>query len=324
MKSKVTIRDVAYLAGVSISTVSRVVSNKSNVNEKTRKRVQKAIEQTGYEPNFTARALATKNTDTVAVIIDRSPTQSFGNSFFIDILDSIATKLDEFNKDMLLVFSNDKEEIEFSKVKTLIQSNKIDGVIKLSVKKDDNTLSYLANTGTPTVVIGRPELDILYVNNDNNKAMRNSVEYLIKQNNKKIAFVGGNKDLIVTRDREKGYEEALKNSNIYYDNSYIYYTKFSIDSGYDIASKLIENKFDAVCCTDDLIAYGIAKKISETNNKLNITSFNNTFLSQISPIPISSVEINSKDLGIEAVNLLLGKNNKQNNKIIDTKLIVRS
>lgn len=324
MKRKVTIRDVAYLAGVSISTVSRVVSNKVNVNEVTRQKVQRAIDKTGYEPNYTARALATQNTDTIAVIIDRSPTLSLGNSFFIDALDAISTKLNEFNKDILLVFSESNFSDEHSKVKKLIQSNKIDGVIKLSVHKNDETLKYLVSTSTPTVVIGRPDEEVLYVNNDNALAMKQATEYLISQKGKKIAFVGGNSELVVTVDRERGFSDALDNANIYYDDSYIHYEGFTIDSGYKIADTLIENNFDSVACTDDLIAYGIAKRYNEKGEKIRIISFNNTFLSELSPIPISSVDVNAKKLGEEAVELLLCENGNKQHSIIDTNIIIRS
>ena len=189
MNRKVTIRDIAYLSGVSISTVSRVVSGKANVNEETRKAVQDAIEKTGYEPNYTARALATKNADTIGVIIDRVPSKGLNNTFFIESIQSIATNLNKYNKDMLLVFSSTDKSDEDEKVKKLIQSNKVDGIIKLSVQKNDKTLQYLSETETPTVLVGRSNLkNIISVNNDNVEAMREGVEYLISKGLIKIAF----------------------------------------------------------------------------------------------------------------------------------------
>lgn len=325
MTRKVTIRDVAYLAGVSISTVSRVVSNKVNVNEITRQKVQRAIDKTGYEPNYTARALATKNTDTIAVIIDRTPSKGFANSFFLDILDAIATRLNFYSKDMLLVFSDGKNSTEYSKVKSLIQSNKIDGVIKLSVQKNDKTINYLKESSKPTVVVGRPNSkNMLSVNNDNPKAMQNAVNFLIKKGAKKPAFVGGNKEYIVTIDRQEGFELALKKHMINYDENDMYYVDFSIDAGYELADTLIEKEYDSVACTDDLIAYGIAKRYNELGKFIKIISFNNTYLSKISNLPFSSVDINAKLLGREAVDLIMNPQASQKQTLVDTKLIVRS
>lgn len=324
MKSKVTIRDVAYLSGVSISTVSRVVSGKTNVSKDTFNKVQKAIEQTGYQPNYTAKALATNLTDTIAVIIDRTPSQGFENSFFLDALNGIVTKLNEFEKDMILVFTNPEDKHIDQGLKRLINTNKIDACIKLSVVKDDKTLEYLIENDTPTVVVGRVEdSDVMTVNNNNKNAMKSATNHLIEKGNKKIAFVGGSIDYIVTLDRRDGFIEAMDKSNIEFDDNNFYYTEFTKHAGYELSKELIVNGFDAVACTDDLLAYGISKGYFENNKDIDIVSFNNSYLSEIANIPISSVDINSKLLGEEAVNLLFNENNDKN-IIVKSKLIIRS
>lgn len=325
MKRKVTIRDIAYLSGVSISTVSRVVSGKANVNEETRKAVQDAIDKTGYEPNYTARALATKSADTIGVIIDRVPSKGLNNSFFIEIVQSIATHLNKYHKDMLLVFSTSDKSDEDEKVKKLIQSNKVDGIIKLSVQKNDKTLKYLSDTGTPTVLVGRTDLDnIISVNNDNIKAMKEGVEYLISKGLKKIAFVSGSPDYLVTLDRTTGYKQALENANIEFDENDIYYTSFDIDSGYYIADELISKGYKAVACTDDSIAFGISKRYTELKKYIDILTFNNSQLADFSDIPFTSVDINACELGKQSVELLLNNDKEIKEMLVDTKLIIRS
>lgn len=325
MKRKVTIRDIAYLSGVSISTVSRVVSGKANVNEETRKAVQDAIDKTGYEPNYTARALATKSADTIGVIIDRVPSKGLNNSFFIEIVQSIATHLNKYHKDMLLVFSTSDKSDEDEKVRKLIQSNKVDGIIKLSVQKNDKTLKYLSDTGTPTVLVGRTDLDnIISVNNDNVKAMKEGVEYLISKGLEKIAFVSGSPDYLVTLDRTTGYKQALENANIEFDENDIYYTSFDIDSGYYIADELISKDYKAVACTDDSIAFGISKRYTELKKYIDILTFNNSQLADFSDIPFISVDINACELGKQSVELLLNNDKEIKEMLVDTKLIIRS
>lgn len=325
MNTKVTIRDIAYLSGVSISTVSRVVSGKSNVNEATRKKVEEVIKITGYQPNYTARALATKNTNTIAVIIDRTPTQSFGNSFFIDVLDAIATQLNNEGKDMILLFSSPHIYDEDIKVKRLIQSNKIDGVIKLSVQENDKTLQFLIDSNTPTVVIGRAEdKDVLTVDNDNVKAMKEGVDYLINNGAKNIAFVAGQKDLVVTIDRLQGYKEALESHGIKFNEDDIYYTDFDIDEAYNVSDKLINKHYDAIASTDDLIAYGISRRYQDSGSHTNILTFNNTLLTKLTNIPISTIDIDVNKLGKKAVELLLHSDENDKNIIVNTKLITRS
>lgn len=325
MNRKVTIRDIAYLSGVSISTVSRVVSGKANVSEDTRKAVQDAIKKTGYEPNYTARALATKSADTVGVIIDRVPSKGLNNTFFIDSIQSIATTLNKYNKDMLLVFSSSDKSDEDIKVKKLIQSNKIDGIIKLSVQKNDKTLQYLSETETPTVLVGRTDLkNIISVNNDNIKAMKQGVNHLISKGMKKIAFVSGSPEYLVTVDRTTGYKLALEEAGLEYNDDNIFYTSFDIDSGYYIADELLKADYEAVACTDDSIAFGISKKYTELGKYIEILTFNKSYLADFSDIPFTSVDINASELGRQSVELLLNNNKNVKEMLVETKLIIRS
>lgn len=322
MNSKVTIKDIAYLSGVSISTVSRVVSGKKNVNEITRKKVQDVIKKTGYEPNYTARALATKNTNTIAVVLDRTPKQSFTNSFYIEALEAISYELNLHGKDMLLVFSSNDIKSEDNKVKQLIQTNKIDGVIKLSVHQEDQTLQYLVETSTPTVIIGRHDnKNILSVNNNNVEAMEMAVDELINKGNKKIAIVTGNKDLTVTIDRIEGYKKSLLKNNLTFSKDDIYSVNFDIDDAYNIADEIFKKDYDAIATTDDLIAFGISKRAKEVNKIYDILTFNNTLLAELSELPLIIVDINPAEIGRKSVELLLDTAPIEKQVIVNTKII---
>ncbi|WP_103981430.1 LacI family DNA-binding transcriptional regulator [Helcococcus massiliensis] len=322
MNSKVTIKDIAYLSGVSISTVSRVVSGKKNVNEITRKKVQDVIKKTGYEPNYTARALATKNTNTIAVVLDRTPKQSFTNSFYIEALEAISYELNLHGKDMLLVFSSNNIKKEDNKVKQLIQTNKIDGVIKLSVHQEDQTLQYLVETSTPTVIIGRHDnKNILSVNNNNVEAMEMAVDELINKGNKKIALVTGNKDLTVTIDRMEGYKKSLLRNNLTFSKDDIYSVNFDIDDAYNIADEIFKKDYDAIATTDDLIAFGISKRAKEVNKIYDILTFNNTLLAELSELPLIIVDINPAEIGKKSVELLLDTAPIEKQVIVNTKII---
>ncbi|WP_311487832.1 LacI family DNA-binding transcriptional regulator [uncultured Helcococcus sp.] len=322
MNSKVTIKDIAYLSGVSISTVSRVVSGKKNVNEITRKKVQDVIKKTGYEPNYTARALATKNTNTIAMVLDRTPKQSFTNSFYIEALEAISHELNLHGKDMLLVFSSNNIKKEDNKVKQLIQTNKIDGVIKLSVHQEDQTLQYLVETSTPTVIIGRHDnKNILSVNNNNVEAMEMAVDELINKGNKKIALVTGNKDLTVTIDRMEGYKKSLLRNNLTFSKDDIYSVNFDIDDAYNIADEIFKKDYDAIATTDDLIAFGISKRAKEVNKIYDILTFNNTLLAELSELPLIIVDINPAEIGKKSVELLLDTAPIEKQVIVNTKII---
>lgn len=324
MKRKVTIKDVAKHAGVSASTVSRVVSKKGKISEETTRKVFESIEYLGYVPNYTARSLVNSNTDTIAVAVDRSP-RSLNNSYFTDVLQAIANELSIYNKELLLIFSEYNNE-ERDRIKTLVESNRIDGVIKLSVREDDLTVDYLSDNQIPAVIIGNPEKKskILWVDNDNEQAMYEVVNALLSEGKKNLCFVGGAKKFIVTRDRLKGFKKANLEYGIKVSDSDIYQVEFSEEDAYKHAEKIIEKNYDAIVCTDDSIALGIQRKALDQGKNLVITGFNNSREVQFSANPIPTVDIKIDKLGKWAVKLLISKINGDEtvtNKIIKTEFI---
>lgn len=326
MKRKVTIKDVAKHAGVSASTVSRVVSKKGKISEATIERVFQSIEELGYVPNYTARSLANSNTDTIAVVVDRSP-RSLNNAYFTDVLQAIANELNEYSKELLLIFS-ERNDDEKERIKSLVESNRIDGVIKLSVRENDLTIDYLADNQIPSVVIGNPEKKskILWVDNDNEQAMYEVAHSLLSEGKRKLVFVGGDKKFIVTRDRLAGFKKANLEFGIKVNEADIYHVEFTEEDAYRHAEKIIDRDYDAIVCTDDSIALGIQKKAIDKGKNVTITGFNNSKEVQFSPNPISTVDIKIDKLGKWAVRLLIAKikgDETVTNKIIKTEFIRR-
>lgn len=324
MKAKVTIKDVAKHAGVSTSTVSRVVSRKGKISEETTLKVKESIRTLGYVPNYSARSLVSSSTDTIAVLVDRSP-KSLNNSYFTEVLQAISDELTMHNKELLLTFSKDNQE-EKRRVKNLIETNRIDGVIKLTVRENDLTTKYLIKNKVPSVVIGNPEQkdEILWVDNDNEQAMFEVVDSLIKDGHQKMCFVGGAAKFIVTKDRLAGFKKAHDKHGLKFDEADIYYVDFSKEDAYRNADKIISKGYDAIVCIDDAIAMGIYKRADERRIKVKVTGFNNSNEIQFLGYPISTVDIRTDLLGRSAVKLLLaaldGKQT-QDSKIIKTEFI---
>lgn len=324
MKRKITIKDVAKHAGVSPSTVSRVVSKKGKISEATVKKVFEAIDELGYVPNYTARSLVNSNTDTIAVAVDRSP-RSLNNSYFTDVLQAIANELNSYNKELLLIFS-EYNDVERDRIKSLVETNRIDGVIKLSVREKDLTVDYLADNYIPAVVIGNPDKKskIIWVDNDNEHAMYEVVNALLSEGKKRMCFVGGAKKFIVTRDRLKGFKKANLEYGIKVSDSDIYEVEFSEEDAYKHSERIISKNYDAIVCTDDSIALGIQRKALDKGKDIVITGFNNSREVQFSINPIPTVDIKIDKLGKWAVKLLIARINGDEtvtNKIIKTEFI---
>ena len=175
----------------------------------------------------------------------------------------------------------------------MVESNRIDGVIKLSVRENDLTIDYLADNQIPSVVIGNPEKKskILWVDNDNEQAMYEVAHSLLSEGKRKLVFVGGDKKFIVTRDRLAGFKKANLEFGIKVNEADIYHVEFTEEDAYRHAEKIIDRDYDAIVCTDDSIALGIQKNAVDKGKNVTITGFNNSKEVQFSPNPISTVDI---------------------------------
>lgn len=324
----VTIKDVAKLAKVSPSTVSRVLTDNPKISIATKERVWLAMKELDYHPNATARKLATNATRTIGLVLPNDVKLLAENPFFIQVLTGITTYVRE--QDYYIILTNaGTEEDEIKTLNHLFRSNLIDGVIMTVIREDDKCAKFLMDNGHPFVVIGKPaDTDnTMWVDNDNFQAMYEVVNYIIRKGNKRIAFIGGSKALTVTKNRLSGYKMALSNRGLHIDENLIKEAGFSEDDGYRMARELLEtSEFDAIATADDLIAVGVLKALKEVGKEdILVTGFNNIPLARYQTPGLTTVEINADKLGYYAVKLLINKlqneANGLNSFIVDTKLI---
>ncbi|WP_026477536.1 LacI family DNA-binding transcriptional regulator [Alkaliphilus transvaalensis] len=332
---KVTIRDVARLAEVSPSTVSRALKNSSLISQSTKDRIINAANELGYHPNEIARSLAKQSSYTLGLVLPVTAEESLENPFFTRFILGVTSYLE--SQDYSLLLSSAKNESnELQQIQRTAYSKRVDGIILLNIRDQDKNIAFLKEKQFPFVVVGTPEnrKEMLWVDNDNEKAMYNLTKELILTQHKKIAFLGGSKDLIVTQNRLKGYKKALLDHNMKPDPSLILEVNFRESEGYYFTQKLLKEipDIDAIVTTDDLIAYGSIRAIKELGyqipNEISITGFNNTTLSQYLKPSLTSVEIHPTKLGANAAKLLVSyiKDNeiKKNSYIVNTEIIKRN
>jgi DNA-binding LacI/PurR family transcriptional regulator len=325
---RITIKDVAKVAKVSPSTVSRVLTDHPKISLATKERVWAAMKALDYHPNVTARKLATNATRTLGLVLPNDVKLLAENPFFIQVLTGITTYARQ--KDYYIILTNaETEEDEISTLNHLFKSNLIDGVIMTVVREEDKCAQFLRENDHPYVVIGRPDNtdESLWVDNDNFQAMYEVVNHIIKEGNTKIAFIGGNGDLTVTKNRLSGYKMALSNRGLHLDESLIKAVDFTEEGGYLGTQNLIGSvEFDAIATTDDLIAVGALKALHDAGkDNILVTGFNNTPIATYQNPPLTTVEINADKLGYYAARLLIDKLQKKDNNlnsyIVDTELI---
>ena len=328
---KVTIKEVAKEANVSPSTVSRVISDSPQISEKTKEQVREVINKLKYKPNAIARSLANSKSRIIGVVLPNESQDLITNPFFIQAMKGMSGYAQSKKYYLMYAFSED-EKSESDYINNFITSNLVDGVCLLRARSDDESIKYLKKHEFPFVVIGRPEEseDMLWVDNDNFQATYNLVNEFIKKGHKDIAFLGAKNEWNVSKDRLKGYKVACEiNGILVQDKNVIMTREFSEQEGMNGAIKLLDNSAPtAIIVEDDILAFGVLKVLKQRNIKnIEVVGFNNSPLAEFQNPPLSSVDINAKELGYYAAKILIDslEHNEMpiNHYIIDSKLIKR-
>jgi DNA-binding LacI/PurR family transcriptional regulator len=326
----ITIKDVAKLANVSPSTVSRVVANNEKISDLTKEKVFKAMKELNYKPNAIARSLANKRTKILGLIIPNSDENLFRNPFFIEVMRGISIRSQKMGYHIMYAYG-DREEEEIMQLNEFVSSNLVDGIILLTATDNDSCVTFLKNENFPFVVIGRPENpeNILWVDNDNFQAMYNVINYLVQNGHRDIGFIGGSLKFNFSKDRFEGYQRALGIRGIHpSDGLIVHDNEYTELNGYLSAKKILEKlNPSAIVTTDDLLAYGAKKYVEEIGKDITIVGFNNININTLYSPHIISVDINAEELGYHSARILIDKLEKKlltEHYIVDTKLIDRS
>ncbi|WP_127531498.1 LacI family DNA-binding transcriptional regulator [Paenibacillus kobensis] len=308
----VTIKDIAKLAGVSPSTVSRVVSNHPRISLDTSRKVKQIMEELGYHPNIMAKSLVSKTTQTLAILLPRPAEELFQNFFFGELLRGILTVANRSGYDTLLTTATGEHD-EIESVARLVRGRRVDGIILLSSRVNDPIVAYLAQSEFPFVLIGSCQAhpDILSVDNDNTQAAFDATQHLIAQGHERIGFVSGPANLTVSNDRLHGYQKALEAYRLPIRSEWIVEGEFLQESGYRAMSLIMSlpERPTALVVIDDVVAFGVLRGLTELGYKvpddISLVSFNNIALSELASPPISSIDIGTYQLGYTAAQALI-------------------
>lgn len=330
----VTIKDIAKAAGVSPSTVSRVISNHSRISKATTAKVKRIMEEMGYHPNVMAKSLVSKTTRTLAIVLPRPAEELFQDFFFGELLRGILAHSTRAGYDMLLAAATSPAD-EVETISRLVLGGRVDGVLLLSSRQDDPLISLLSKHDFPTVLIGRTEGhdNIISVDTDNVQAAIDVTTHLINQGHEKIGFISGPHNLTFTVDRLAGYRKAMEEAGLEINPEWIIDSEFLQQSGFRAMSFVmnISDRPTALVVIDDLTAFGVLRGLNELGysvpNDISIFSFNNIAVSELASPAISSVDIGTYQLGYTASHLLVRRIQENlstsTRNIIPHRLVVR-
>lgn len=331
----ITIKDVAKLANVAPSTVSRVISNSPRISEKTKRKVRKVMDDLNYHPNLNARSLANRSTKSIGLVLPPALDTSFQNPFFAEAIRGVTAYSNQKEYSLYFITGNNENEVEQAVIKT-VRGRRVDGIILLYSKENDKTIDYLMEQNFPFVLVGKPYHsieNITYIDNDNYAAAREVTNYLINQGHENIAFVGGDSSLLVTKNRLRGYQDAMKLNGLTVTEEEIIFTSFTRDGGRKAVNQLLslEVMLTAIVVTDDVLSLSIISVLQEHNvsvpKDISIVSFNNAILAELANPPLTSVDINIYQLGFQSAKNIISKieepDGSEKSIIVPYKLIER-
>ena len=272
----VTIKDVAKAAGVSPSTVTRVIQNKSTISDETKKRVRKAMKELNYHPNLNARSLVSSYTQVIGLVLPDDSDVFYQNPFFPSVLRGIAQVASENHYAIQIATGKDEKE-RLNAISQMVYGKRVDGLIFLYAQENDPLVQLVVDEQFPFLILGKSLSPFIpLVDNDNIQAGFDATEYFIKKGCSRIAFIGGTKKLFVTQDRLTGYEQALQEHNLPLDNHRTFFAdEFLEEKGYDFSKQLFkyDPQTDAIITTDSLLAEGVCSYLNEHQLDVPVLSF---------------------------------------------------
>jgi len=265
MAHVVTIKDIAKILNVSVSTVSRALRDTYDVKKETKERIIALASELNYKPNFNATGLAQGSTHNIGVVLP-----FITNYYFSTVITGIQEIAYDSNYNIILYITNDSSERELSIIQNLSLS-RLDGLL-VSVSSNSDSCSHfqdIIDEGIPIVFIDRVanNIDTSKVMQDDYNGAFEAVEHLIESGYSKIAHIAGPKGLDFTEKRLNGYLDALKKHNISAREEWVIYSGFSQDCGEADTYRLLqcEQRPDAIFAVNDRKAIGAMLALKKEN-----------------------------------------------------------
>jgi LacI family transcriptional regulator len=327
-----TLEDIAKQAGVSRSTVSRVVNDDPNVSESVRSRVREVISTTGYQPHAAARSLASHRSRMLGLVLPRTVSSFFTDPYFPRLTQGVAHACNQQNYTLGL-FILDTREDEKRIFPRISRKGLLDGILIQTADMDDILVDRLVNTDFPIVIVGRPYNadEISYIDVDNITASYEAVCHLINLGYKRIGTITGRMNSTAGIDRMQGYLKAIKEHGNGRKEELIAEGDFSEQSGYDAMQKLLPAKPDAIFAASDTMAIGAIRALRniglDVPRDIAFVGFDDLPVASLSDFKLTTVRQPIIQFGSKAVDILIDliENGTKpiRHMIMDTELVVR-
>ena len=306
-----TIHDIAKLSGISKSTVSRVISKQGYVKEETREKVEEAMKELNYTPNYIARGMRTNKSSAIGLFIP-----DYSNPFYAELFKGIEQVTRKAGYMNLVCHTDEDPKTELFYIHELLK-RQIDGIIFCTYNRSPEGLQFLKDVSSniPIVfmdpVFGDQEFSSVV--SDGFSGSKSAVIYLYKRGCVNISYIKGPRIHAVTNERYKGYLEGLKEQDNKVQQHYVFEGDFTMESGRKAVRHFLslEERPDAIIAATDVMAIGALKELNKHGVKVpeevKVVGFDNIPLAELIEPSLTTVAQPIKDLGINAAELLLKK-----------------
>ena len=334
----ITIKDIAERCGVSVTTVSRVLNEKPDVNDETRARVLKVIEDSNYRPNGMARSLVINQTYSIGLIIP-----DINNPYFPEVARGVEDQAQDSSYSVIFSSTDNKLEQEQEVIDLMLQK-RVDGlIVSLSLANRD-ILKRLEARNIPVVQLDRRIPDSIYpaVMIDNQRSAYKAVQFLIDEGYKRIAHITGDLQTVPGQDREDGYRKAILDNDLRLVEDMIIEGDFSKQAGYNAMNQMIasDNLPEAIFAANDMMALGVLEACRDAEIRIPedivLIGHDNISISNLVYPALTTMAQPKYRLGRQASKMLIDLINIKQKKgslekedlfadqILETKLVKRS
>lgn len=304
---RVTLRDVAERAGVSVNTASRALTNKTEISPETKRKVLLAAQELGYRPNRIARALRSQKTHTIGVIVG-----DITNPYFSALVRGVEKVTRTYEYSVILQETDEDAERERKAVETLLAAQ-VDGVLITPTQRDKAAVEMLLKSGVPFILMSRyfQDVETNYVVMNDYRGGYIATEYLIQKGYRPIAILSGPTHISSGYERYVGYLEAHKTYGVEVNEGLVITGCLTMDDGYRAALRLLKRRDrpQAFFAFSDFVALGVYRAAYELALRipqdLAVIGFDNTSLGLCLNPPLTSVGKNPEELGKRAAFALL-------------------
>jgi len=306
---KVTIKDIAMMAGVSTAAVSYVINDKPGVNNETRKKIQDIIRDTGFSPNINSKRLSSGKSYNIHAVLDKDNPRPC-KLYYLGVISHIIEELSKFEYNLIVSYVS-RQDTALA-VMDVINKKNADGIFFFQMV-DENLLGEIAGKGIPCIVVDNREIytELAHVSVDYSLAAYTATHHLIRNGHKKVAYVGMQKTPYFCQQTLDGYKKALKEADIPFNEGYVIYGDFEKESTHPALEALLSSGDipTAFFCVEDFYAVCVLHYIKKLGfsvpDDISMIALDDMILSEYTDPALTTIRLSETELAKNAVRMIM-------------------